>query len=257
MTDPNSFPATNSPETVRQPSVPLPEWIKEAKQDSPRPKTGSIPDWMRETLKTRRAKTKSEEVLPVDVSSEASDSKRYYPTDQDPKKAEGALEAIRKLGLGWKLHLNFDPNDPKNVAAVEVYLSQTDPRLVRGFKIGRNGGQSGKEATVYIGSKDQATKVAKEIEEGLGNILREPEGDGLKSDIVFTPKVIGRFDISRFDPDFIQYGFRGFPMLKVDANNMLWAREKYSPEEASQRANRVLIERYGTFYIGTQDARVD
>ena len=66
-------------------------------------------------------------------------------------------------------------------------------------------GAPGKEATVYVGSKDDAFVVAKMIEDGLRDVLLPPTGDALVSDIEFTELVMGRFDVMRWDPDRLGY----------------------------------------------------
>jgi hypothetical protein len=98
-------------------------------------------------------------------------------------------------------------------------------RDIGDFKIGEGGGSAvgapGKEATVYVGSKDDAVAAASRIEEELGKLLLPPAGDTLSDDIQFTVHVMGRFEILGWDLDFIPKGFRGFPMLCVDARRRL------------------------------------
>ncbi len=95
------------------------------------------------------------------------------PAANVPAKAK-ALEPVTKHG--WKIHLNFDPTNPNVMFAVQSQLQWLkDDFEIFDFKIGQGGGiesgQSGKEATVYVGSFDQMIKVVNLIENKMGCIL--------------------------------------------------------------------------------------
>lgn len=124
-------------------------------------------------------------------------------------------------GDGWKLHLNFDPEDAAKSASVsDLLTSLKEQGSIAGFKIGHGGGKAagapGKEATVYVGPCDQAAYVAHSVGALLEPVLDAPEGDTLEDDTPFTEKVVGRFDVgsNRGDLDFLQYGWQGVPFMK-------------------------------------------
>lgn len=159
-------------------------------------------------------------------------------------------EVALSKAAGWKLHLNFDSDNQSTKVLVDTYLNELKKAgVIVTYKLGQNSGQVGKEATVYVGARDSAQQVAEIIEAELGHVLAEPEGDTLKDDAPLTPKIMGRFDIGRADPDFAQYGASGHPLLKNDVASKLWNPD-FSQEEASRRAQATLEERYGEFFTG-------
>ncbi len=178
------------------------------------------------------------------------------------------FQEIASQGKGWKFHLNFDAQDPAKVQTVGNFLTAMEEcGAITAFKIGKGGGKEsdapGKEATVYIGHRNKANAMAPIIEEALGGVLDDPEGDALKDDVVFTPLVRGRFEITNLDPEFHQYGAKGHPLLRDDMRGSpQWQRTSMVDEqdsarfkkEATARANSCLKERYGVFYTGSQAA---
>lgn len=181
-----------------------------------------------------------------------------YNGEEPPQFDEIDLTEVAKKGSGWKFHLNFDATDEEKVKTVGTFLTALQShKVISQFKIGHGGGktsgQPGKEATVYIGHRDKATAVAPVIEEVLGAILDEPEGDQLAHDIEFTFHVMGRFEISRFDSEFHQYGAKGHPLLNKDMSDLLFVRDVplETQTEVTQRADKVLKDRYGKFYTGS------
>lgn len=165
-----------------------------------------------------------------------------------------SFQEIARRGAGWKLHLNFDAEDSFKTQMTSSLLdSLQDNEAIQDFKIGHGGGTAsdapGKEATVYIGSRNKGNVVARILEEALAGTLEEPEGDTLNHDVYFTGHVMGRFDIGRVDPEFHQYGPNGVPLLKSDQLQIIYGGDI---EEAQTRADTVLRERYGEFYTGTE-----
>lgn len=138
---------------------------------------------------------------------------------------------------GWKLHLASD--EPEEVSKI---LKAENIR----HKVGHSG-QEGKDLTAYIGSRDDAERAAKLIEEKAGHLLKPTQGEVLKDDIAFTPNVAGRFDIGAGDKDFHQYGAKGIPFLNEDMDVF----NPVPPEKAYARADKLLRERYGSFFAGT------
>jgi hypothetical protein len=181
---------------------------------------------------------------------------KYYPTDSNPQRAADAVADLRAKGKGWKLHLNFDAEDLEVVCKIYSFLKTMVPQQIGSFKIGDGGGKAagapGKEATIYVGAKDDAIVAAEMIETAIGDALLPPEGDTLKDDLSFTHHIMGRFEVYPWDADFHQYGFPGFPMLAKDLRARLYAHitGRWSAEEAAAEADGLLVERYGTFYTG-------
>ena len=156
-------------------------------------------------------------------------------------------------GQGWKLHLATDQTEEVSDVLKEMGLF---------YKVGKNSEQDGKDITVYIGDKDKANAVSQDISNKIGHLLKEPHGDTLKDDIKLADKVMGRFDISKIDNDFAQYGAKGFPLLNDDLlshviNDGLKIKEKDKlKEEYDDRANTILKNKYGTYYTGTSASPV-
>jgi hypothetical protein len=181
-----------------------------------------------------------------------------YPTDDNPEITRAALERIKNTRSGWKLHLNFDTTSEPTVAAITHALTALrGAGSINNFKIGNAASDinihGGKEATVYIGPKDQADAVAHELSTLFADLLLPPAGDATKHDTLLAPQVMGRFDIGRVDRDYYQYGSDGVPYLKADHTRVLglFGQAKMSHEDARAAADAVLRERYGTFYTGS------
>lgn len=169
---------------------------------------------------------------------------------------------IAAKGKGHKLHIAFNQEDPAKATQVKDLL---DELVAQGgittYKVGQNSGQEGKDATLYVGHKDKALLVAGLLSQELADLLNEPEGDVLESDVVYAPKVMGRFEVQGLDSEFHQYGAEGFPLRNDDVGQLSMLQlEGVSPEaqsalllSAEQRAEETLCARYGTFYTGTPD----
>lgn len=166
-------------------------------------------------------------------------------------------------GMGWKLHLNFDPKNEENVYKIKIFLYALRERgLASASKIGLHDGQSGKEATVYVGHKDKAVLVAGLIERGLGDLLMPPGEKAIEDDTPFSEHLMGRFETTGVAHDFAGYGAKGHSILKDDfevIKNL--ERAGNSPGEIEkiktpmvQKADEILRKRFGEFYTGRQAA---
>jgi len=186
-----------------------------------------------ETLKQEKAnaEVKTEAEAPAKTQAEAVLGKQPWEmTDAEWKGYAG----------GWKLHLST-----KNPEAVSEELKKLGLR----HKVGRGSGQTGKDLTVYVGSKDAADAAANAIVGKTGALLDPPHGDALIDDILFNPKVAGRFNIhdTPLTGEFHQYGAKGIPFLQEDMDPF----NKRPSDESFARADKRLRERYGVFYTGT------
>lgn len=162
---------------------------------------------------------------------------------------------LEREGIGWKLHLNFDPQNLELARLVTDQLEELkeDGQIAK-FKLGNGGGAEdgapGKEATIYIGPFDKAVRVTTQIESKLGTHLTDPEGDALIDDTPFTSKIMARFDIGGTrlgrDPDFHQYGANGVPYLNKDMDPF----NKKPRNIAITNATEVLNHRYGAYFMG-------
>lgn len=163
-----------------------------------------------------------------------------------------AVNSLDKKG-GWKLHLNFDPGNPKVTEKVNRVLKELETRgIIPNFKIGHGGGaadgQPGKEATVYVGDGSKTKSVVSYLEHALSDVLLPPTQQVLQDDAILGPKIVGRFDVNG-DYYFHQYGSKGISFTNKDSvrvNNQ----KIMKPEVARENADRILRERYGRFYSG-------
>lgn len=180
--------------------------------------------------------------------------KLRFPTDADPAVARLVTEDLENRGLGWKLHLHFDPSDAAKLAAVNGFLGYLQEEgYVTAYKIGRNSGQDGKDATVYVGPRDKAEYAARAIASTLSPVLESPTGDALQNDRPIGEEdtmVVGRFDIGSYDHDFHQYGRDGIPYLNDDVRAALWS--DMPTDDFASRAQALLVERYGTYFTGSE-----
>ncbi len=177
-----------------------------------------IPAWIREQLSARRR------------------LKLTQPSGEDVRPVEPPAGAWQGKGefVGWKFHLATDR--PEEVSRVLSDLGYK-------HKVGRSGGQEGKDLTVYVGSRATAEEAARRIHQGAGGLLKEPFGETLKDDMLFAPGVMGRFDTGRAEKDFHQYGSRGVPYLAADMDPF-----NPPPPGALGRAHTALQKRFGEFY---------
>ncbi len=172
----------------------------------------------------------------------------------EPVKTEKLkFEEIANKGYGWKLHLNFDAEDPVKVQIVGDFLTgMKEQRAIFDFKVGEGGGKEsdapGKEATIYIGHRDKAKAIAPAIEQALDGMLDEPEGDTLTSDITFTKKISGRFDIGSSNDEFSGHGRR--PNLRRAVRS--WYEAELAEKSEEDFTESLLSKRYGKFYTGSR-----
>jgi hypothetical protein len=81
---------------------------------------------------------------------------------------------------------------------------------------------------------------------------------------------MGRFDVDRVDPDFVQYGGHGVPMLYEDIRQVTLPEVEYEYngltgteartafwEDALARVPALLAYRYGEFFTGSDPAAAD
>lgn len=159
-------------------------------------------------------------------------------------------------GSGWKLHLatgdefgpiteqlTTEPSSPSLAREISEFLTKEDIY----HKVGKNSGQTGKDMTVYVGSKDDAQKVADALKEKFGDRLQPPHGDALADDIPFNDVVVGRFETTGFDRNMSQYGWKGKGLLKVEHTNNVWGGAK-----TDVLTEKYLRNKYGDFYTGTE-----
>lgn len=156
--------------------------------------------------------------------------------------------------IGWKLHLSFDTSNKQVVDHIELFLSYLSKWFGVVYKVGRNSGQTGKDATIYCGSKKDAQDIANFIKDDIGLYLQHPHGDALKDDILFNDKVAGRFTDARFS-NFNQYGGKGIPFLNDDVANSLWHDKKTWNRDdwykkSYDTADKILRNKYGEYYTG-------
>lgn len=186
---------------------------------------------------------------PVEV--EPAPAPTVQPEVAPPPVAEATTQAPPSLppGLkptaGWKLHLGKENLSEQEVSALRQKLDE----LGIPYKEGLSGGQTGKDFTVYAGSRQQAERAAQELSPFTSG---QVYGDAAVDDLVMAPGVGARFDADG-DRDFHQYGRKGIP---VTQDSVVWSdtggidlAASFS-DEAINRADQLLAQRYGEFYTG-------
>lgn len=109
------------------------------------------------------------------------------------------------MNIGYKLHLNVEP---ENVSNVSEYLKRKS--IPHKYLSGANP-LEGKIFTLYIGSRNLASEVALEISKDLDGLLCFPVS---KDGIEFAPNVVGRFNTVQEDFDrYPRFGIRGISTL--------------------------------------------
>lgn len=170
---------------------------------------------------------------------------RYYTGDpNDPwTEASNDLASKPNPNEAWKVHLSVSSENQDQVEDyLDKYLEEewkkpSSERRAQIYKRGNNGGQTGKDFTVYSGSKEQVDALAQDLSRNLAGLLEVPHGDALKSDISLAPNVVGRFVAGgkwgRGEPvpgmlgdeypnSFHQYGAPGHPILDRDMQNLVF-----------------------------------
>lgn len=174
-----------------------------------------------------------------------------------------SYDEIAAMGKGHKLHIAFDQDDPAKAAQVKDLLDELVAQgSVTTYKLGQNSGQQGKDATIYVGHRAKAVLVAELLATQLAGVLAEPTDDVLETDVSYTGKVMGRFEVQGLDPEFHQYGAAGFPLRNDDMQQYGMLRKTGATEGelvafmggARERADATLRQRYGAFYTGDVSA---
>ncbi len=140
---------------------------------------------------------------------------------------------------GWKLHIGTEGLTPQQISRLRQELRNTGAK----YKEGLSSGQTGKDFTVYAGSRDDATRIARQISPFTSGRVY---GDAAVDDIEIAPGVGARFDVAG-DKDFQQYGRGGIPILR----DLIEIGAPFS-DAAMQRSEAVLANRYGEFFTGRQ-----
>jgi hypothetical protein len=160
----------------------------------------------------------------------------------------------------WKLHLNFGAKSLQEKEALFAQITAMTGPLGCKAKLGRNSGQIGKDATIYVGSRDRALLIAREIDKRWGDKLEFPAGDVLNDDCQLAGSVWGRFDV-RGGVDYrgrhidcLQYGRHGVP---YHCDGDIWAVTQ-DKDEALKRKNleeskAILTEVFGDYFSGTPE----
>jgi len=164
---------------------------------------------------------------------------------------------------GWKLHLTFRPD---MAPRVDDFLGSLKDAYGVEYKMGKNSGQTGKDATVYCGSKRNAKEVADLIYSYIGKFLLPPFGDVLKDDVFFNDKVAGRFTTGHnyvspqmnyrsHGNEFHQYGGMGIPFLNKHLSEVVFGDKKKMDIEAWRKksfeeSDKLLKGDFGEYYTG-------
>ena len=172
---------------------------------------------------------------------------------EENKSSEPSNKSLKSKAAGWKIHLSFKVNDD-SVSKLEEILNSFDKDTIPSFKIGRNSGQEGKDATIYVGSADNRNLVVNKIQNEFGKYLTEVGEDAKFDDKIHSKGIAYRFDIGAIDNEFHQYGHNGFPALNEDIKNTFGMNKDERTKvfiESSKKSEKILEKKYGTFFTGT------
>ncbi|MEB3286676.1 MAG: hypothetical protein VKJ04_04145 [Vampirovibrionales bacterium] len=160
--------------------------------------------------------------------------------------------------IGWKIHLpvRMDVADPLT-GRIANWLDSRNPQ----YKVGSGGDEEfGTGMTIYVGSRDEMQRLAREIDAQFGDDLARTPYALERSDEHILGRITARFDSQHFRPE-------GFPpgrvkyknygnLLDEDAPLMMphntsqpGGLERYY--QALARAHQERISDFGTFYTGT------
>lgn len=186
------------------------------------------------------------------------------PTPAPDPEARAKAEATP--GQGWKLHLNFDPNNAETVNAINTFLQglQTSNE-VDAFKIGNGGGEGagepGKEATVATGSLDRSIRASELIEQAIGSHLLAPAGETLRDDVPVSASgnVWGRFEVQKVEKTLTDSREDGVQLLKDDVAQLMFGDGSAAPSNQVLRDRALVYVQgtYGEFFDGTQTHYAD
>lgn len=176
-------------------------------------------------------------------------------SENDNKQSEPSNKSLKSKSAGWKIHLSFKVNDD-SVSKLEEILNSFDNDTIPSFKIGRNSGQEGKDATIYVGSADNRNIVVNKIQKEFSKYLTEVGEDAKFDDKIHSKGIAYRFDIGSIDSYFHQYGHNGLPALNEDIKNTFGMNKDERTKvfiESSKKSEKILEKKYGTFFTGTKE----
>lgn len=104
--------------------------------------------------------------------------------EQNPEKSKTSFIINNDANVGWKFHLNCEPDSAKDISK---FLADNGYyyKYLSGGEL-----EDGKVFTVYVGSHELSEKLAREISDSISSKLAKPVDH---QEIEFAPGVIGRF----------------------------------------------------------------
>lgn len=165
----------------------------------------------------------------------------YYEKGEDKWKS---WEGAPPFGE-YKCHLNVTP---ENVLTVSDFLKTRGyhHKYLHGGEV-----ESGKIFTVYVGGKDQAEQIIREIEDGVGSFLGEPNSGTLTYEARYAPHVCGRFT-TKLDGFVGYFAQNGIPIHQDKRKSLFDVGKRttvYEPD-ALDDARKRLTEKYGEYFGG-------
>ncbi|MCX5708681.1 MAG: ATP-binding protein [Candidatus Omnitrophica bacterium] len=155
---------------------------------------------------------------------------------------------------GWKLHLTVKP---ENYAAVDKWLFNNHERQYGQYKLLRGGDRGEKDFTIYIGSWENAKRVADKIESEIGHFLEKSKASG---DKMFSNKglVAGRFDIQHIElyKEYKNEGRNGVPFDDRAVTDRNWAPVGEREALITKHVDRIdafLRDTFGEYYTGPEN----
>lgn len=198
------------------------------------------------------------EIKPLPEQATAAPIEYGKPGNRHNYKGNPLAENWRTKG-GWKLHLTATED---NYTKIDQWLDQNWEGQ---YKLLDGGEPQETDFTIYIGARDDAMQFAQKIESEIGGLLLDNNAG--RTDILFTGKVSGRFDIAhKIDNDGYEfYGIKGMPYNTLLADTQYMLSQANKVGNTSQvnayvnyyipllitKAHAALAKKYGTYYTGT------
>ena len=163
---------------------------------------------------------------------------------------EGMIKRVEneffRNNCGWKIHLKVREESHEIVFR---YLLGTCPYSCK-YKSADE--DAGKDFTIYVGSFDETEKYAEELTKNLEALLERTERDAAISDLNINDKVSARFQPPGNNSLFVNTGFLGIPLLRVDLDSAQYDKPKFDEIKAIERAYGKLNELLGNYFTGSR-----
>jgi len=168
------------------------------------------------------------------------------PVVSDVERSSNLKENVEKfekdVNKGWKMHLSIAGVEPfesegdstpeneirsRATQTIKILDDLKAKGIIKHYKVGHDGGQPGKNITVYIGNASKVESVVSAVE-------RSPElrNQNISDNLKLTDKISIRFDaegkIEKGGAEFLRYGPSGIGLMEVISGDII--KEMYDPK---------------------------